>query len=183
MATRSSSWRYSAQTVAAIEIERGNNAEALAAAQDEAPGIWRDSALALVMQKGTDRAAADAALQTLIAKSAAYQVAQVYAAMRMRYSSGWAGPGPPAIPASPFSCPTPSCSATAPIRASPQSVARWACRLRARHPWAQPHWCRRAGRNEEEGACHCSQSGHRADYPWPCESWRAFPRGKCSVYR
>lgn len=70
------------QTLALVELLRGNVTEALAAAQQETPGIWRDSALALVQQKGTDRGVADAALKDLIdrdGKSAAYQVAQVYA--------------------------------------------------------------------------------------------------------
>ncbi len=70
------------QTLALIELQRGQLAEALAAAQQETPGIWRDSALALAQQKGADRGAADAALRDLIdrdGKSAAYQVAQVYA--------------------------------------------------------------------------------------------------------
>ena len=68
---------------AIIEILRGDPGAALAAAQLEpASGGWRESALALALQIGSDRAAADAALQALIANdadSSAYQIAQVYA--------------------------------------------------------------------------------------------------------
>jgi TolB-like protein/Flp pilus assembly protein TadD len=70
------------QTLAIIEIQRGHAQAALEAAQQEPPGLWRDSALALARQIGTDRGAADASLRTLIAKGAAlgpYQIAQVYA--------------------------------------------------------------------------------------------------------
>jgi TolB-like protein/Flp pilus assembly protein TadD len=65
-----------------IEIYRGNARAALAAAQQEPAGLNQDSALALARQIGSDRAAADAALQNLIAKHAtsdAYGVAQAYA--------------------------------------------------------------------------------------------------------
>jgi len=70
------------QTLTIIEIQRGHAQAALEAAQQEPPGIWRDSALALARQIGTDRGAADAALRTLIEKGATlapYQIAQVYA--------------------------------------------------------------------------------------------------------
>jgi len=69
-------------TLAIIEIQRGDAPAALAAAQQEPPGVWQDSALALARQIGSDRSAADAALKTLIDKDAglsAYQIAQVYA--------------------------------------------------------------------------------------------------------
>ena len=69
-------------TLTIIEIQRGNADAALAAAQQEAPGVWQDIALALARQIGVDRSAADAAVRTLIAKDAstsAYQIAEVYA--------------------------------------------------------------------------------------------------------
>ncbi|OOG58468.1 hypothetical protein B0E47_04405 [Rhodanobacter sp. B05] len=67
--------------LALIQIQRGEAKAALATAQREPPGTWRDIALAFALQVGDDRAAADAALQNLIAKSAdgsAYQIAEVY---------------------------------------------------------------------------------------------------------
>jgi serine/threonine-protein kinase len=67
--------------LALIQIQRGEAKAALATAQQEPPGTWRDIALAFALQVGDDRAAADAALQNLIAKSAdgsAYQIAEVY---------------------------------------------------------------------------------------------------------
>jgi TolB-like protein/Tfp pilus assembly protein PilF len=70
------------QTLTIINIQRGNAQAALAAAQQELPGIWQDSALALARQIGTDRSAADAALKTLIEKTAGvgpFQIAEVYA--------------------------------------------------------------------------------------------------------
>ncbi len=73
------------QQVAIIEIRRGHAQAALAAAQEESPGPWKDQALALARQIGGDRSAADAALQTLIEKDASvepYQIAQVYALRR-----------------------------------------------------------------------------------------------------
>jgi TolB-like protein/Tfp pilus assembly protein PilF len=69
-------------TLAIIEIRRGNADAALAAAQQEPPGVWQDVGLALARQIGTDRSSADAALKTLIDKdtgSSAYQIAEVYA--------------------------------------------------------------------------------------------------------
>jgi TolB-like protein/Tfp pilus assembly protein PilF len=69
-------------TLAIIEIQRGNAPAALAAAQQEPAGVWRDNALALAQQIGGDRSAADAALKALIDKDAglsAYQIAQAYA--------------------------------------------------------------------------------------------------------
>ena len=65
-----------------IKIQRRDAQAALAAAQQEAPGVWQDIALALARQIGRDRSAADAALKTLIDKDAAgapYQIAEVYA--------------------------------------------------------------------------------------------------------
>jgi tetratricopeptide (TPR) repeat protein len=70
------------EELAIIETKRGNAQAALAAAEEETPGIWRDTALALARQIGSDRSAADAALKTLIDKDAglaSYQVAEVYA--------------------------------------------------------------------------------------------------------
>jgi TolB-like protein/Tfp pilus assembly protein PilF len=69
-------------TLATIEIQRGNAQAALDAAQHEVPGDWQDIALALARQIGSDRAAADAALETMIKKHAnydAYEIAEVYA--------------------------------------------------------------------------------------------------------
>jgi TolB-like protein/Tfp pilus assembly protein PilF len=69
-------------TLAAIEIQRGHAQVALAAAQQEPPGVWQDYALALARQIGADRSAADAALKTVIDKDASsgpYQIAEVYA--------------------------------------------------------------------------------------------------------
>jgi TolB-like protein/Tfp pilus assembly protein PilF len=68
------------QTV--VEIQRGNAAAALAAAQRTPPGVYGDMALAFARQIGGNQSAADAALRTLIeqgANNAAYQIAEVYA--------------------------------------------------------------------------------------------------------
>lgn len=65
-----------------IAIRRGKAADALAQAQQEQPGPWRDIALALALQIGSDHAAADAALKNLVdhdADTTAYQIAEVYA--------------------------------------------------------------------------------------------------------
>jgi TolB-like protein/Tfp pilus assembly protein PilF len=70
------------QRLTIIEVQRGDAQAALAAAQQEPPGAWQDSALALATQIGSNRGAADAALRTLIEKdagSSAYQIAEVYA--------------------------------------------------------------------------------------------------------
>ncbi|MFO1507794.1 MAG: hypothetical protein U1F23_12120 [Lysobacterales bacterium] len=70
------------QVLAIIEILRGDANAALAAAQAEPPGPWHEIALALALQVGSDRAAADAALAKLIknqASVASYQIADVYA--------------------------------------------------------------------------------------------------------
>ena len=71
-------------TLTIIEIQRGDAPAALAAAQQQPPGsgAWREVALALALQIGGDRKAADAALKTLIEKDAnisAFQIAEVYA--------------------------------------------------------------------------------------------------------
>ncbi len=73
------------ELLAIIEIQRGDAAAALDAAQKESDESWRRMALALARQIGDDRAAADAALQELIdkdAKLAAYPIAEVYALRR-----------------------------------------------------------------------------------------------------
>ena len=65
-----------------LAIMRGDAATALAAAQGEPEDQWREVALALARQIGPDRAAADAALKTLIdhwSSSSAFQIAEVYA--------------------------------------------------------------------------------------------------------
>jgi len=71
------------EQLAVVEILRGDAKAALAAAQQEAPGSpWHDIAMTLALQIGTDRAAADAALKTLVDKYAdlgPYQIAEVYA--------------------------------------------------------------------------------------------------------
>jgi TolB-like protein len=70
------------KTLTIIEIQRGNAQAALAAAQQEPPGPWRDTALAYARQIGGDRSAADGALRAFIEKYAAigaYQIAQLYA--------------------------------------------------------------------------------------------------------
>jgi serine/threonine-protein kinase len=68
-----------------ITIQRGDAKAALAAAQEENEPTWRQPALALALQIGPDRKAADAALQALIAEDAdqaPYQIAEVYALRR-----------------------------------------------------------------------------------------------------
>jgi serine/threonine-protein kinase len=64
-----------------LDIIRGNAAAALQDAQLESKGFWQDYALALAQQAQRDRAAADAALQTLIdnyAVGGPFQIATVY---------------------------------------------------------------------------------------------------------
>jgi len=73
------------EILATIEILRGDAKAALLAARQEPAGIWRDVALALALQIGDDRAAADAALKSLIdtqSDGVAYQIAQAYALRR-----------------------------------------------------------------------------------------------------
>ena len=68
-------------TLAQIDILRGNARAALADAQRE-QGVFRNVAVMLALQIGTDREAADAALKNFIAKArddAPYQIAQAYA--------------------------------------------------------------------------------------------------------
>ena len=70
------------QTLTAIDIQRGDPTAALQAAQQGPAGSWQDVALAMARQVGGDQAAADAALQNVIAKDAdgnAYQIAEIYA--------------------------------------------------------------------------------------------------------
>jgi TolB-like protein/Tfp pilus assembly protein PilF len=69
------------EQLALVAIVRGDTDAALAAAQEEPPGKWRDIALALARQIGPDRAAADKALALLIERHAgdsAYQVAKAH---------------------------------------------------------------------------------------------------------
>lgn len=76
------------ETLSGIEIQRGDAAAALRAAQAGPPGSWQDLALAMARQIGGDTAAADAALQGVIAKYGdgnAYQIAEIYA---LRKQSG-----------------------------------------------------------------------------------------------
>jgi TolB-like protein/Tfp pilus assembly protein PilF len=68
-----------------VAIQSGDAKAALAAAQQEPAGMWRDEALALAQQIGGDRAAADTTLKTLIdhwADQGPYQIAEVYALRR-----------------------------------------------------------------------------------------------------
>ncbi|HSE11244.1 MAG TPA: tetratricopeptide repeat protein [Rudaea sp.] len=70
------------QTLAIIEILRGDARAALAAARQESPGPWQDLALALAQQAGGDSSAADAALKNVVDKHATlapYQIAEIYA--------------------------------------------------------------------------------------------------------
>ena len=72
-------------TLVTIEVQRGNAKAALAAAREERSTVWRKIAMALALQIGNDRGAADAALKALIdgyGDGAAYQVAEVYAVRR-----------------------------------------------------------------------------------------------------
>ena len=65
-----------------IAIQRGDAEAALGLAQKEPSEAWREVAIAMARQIDSDRAAADAALRSLIAKYgdlAAYQIAEVYA--------------------------------------------------------------------------------------------------------
>jgi TolB-like protein/Tfp pilus assembly protein PilF len=65
-----------------VQVQRGESAAALDLARHLPQDTWRDIALAFATQGGNDRAAADAALNNLIEKSAdgsAYQIAEVYA--------------------------------------------------------------------------------------------------------
>ena len=73
------------QLLTIIQIQRGDAKAALAAAESEPEGSWQRQALAMARQIGSDKAAADAALQELIEKDATfspYQIAEVYAIRR-----------------------------------------------------------------------------------------------------
>ena len=66
----------------AIEIQRGDAQAALAAAQQEPPGPFHDLAMAAARQIGKDRAAANAALRTVLEKHAngyPFEIAEIYA--------------------------------------------------------------------------------------------------------
>ncbi|MBN8736180.1 MAG: tetratricopeptide repeat protein [Xanthomonadales bacterium] len=70
------------ETLTVIAIRRGDAATALRVAQQGPPGSWRDVAVALARQIGGDPAAADAALQDVVARYGdgnAYQIAEIYA--------------------------------------------------------------------------------------------------------
>lgn len=70
------------EELAVILIQRNEVAAALAATRQEPAGPWKDIAVTLARQAGSDRSAADAALKNLISKygpSAPYQIAEVYA--------------------------------------------------------------------------------------------------------
>jgi TolB-like protein len=67
------------------DVYHGDATAALADAQRALPGLWRDFALAMATQIGTDRATADASLKLIIDKHSdgmAFQIAQVYAVRR-----------------------------------------------------------------------------------------------------
>lgn len=75
---------WSADLTAYLAILRGDAASALAATEATTPGAWRERWRALALQIGSDRAAADAALQRLVdiddrSKGEAYAIARVYA--------------------------------------------------------------------------------------------------------
>jgi tetratricopeptide (TPR) repeat protein len=68
--------------LAMIEIQRGNAKAAFDAAKGEPPGPSHDVAVAEALQVGTDRASADAALRSVIAKYGNQQpgdIAEIYA--------------------------------------------------------------------------------------------------------
>ncbi|TAN07830.1 MAG: hypothetical protein EPN38_04560 [Rhodanobacteraceae bacterium] len=68
-----------------VEVLRGDATAALSAAQQAPPGRNHDIAMAWALQIGSKRAAADSALQSLIAKHAgdsSYQIAEAYALRR-----------------------------------------------------------------------------------------------------
>lgn len=73
------------EQLAVIEMLRGDAKAALAAAQQEPDAGWREIALALALQAGSDRGAADAAIKKLVADQAsisAYQIGEAYALRR-----------------------------------------------------------------------------------------------------
>ncbi len=68
-----------------LQVQRGMPRAALASAQNLAPGLLRNVAVAMTLYAAQDYGAADAALKTLIAKdaeSSAYQIASIYALRR-----------------------------------------------------------------------------------------------------
>lgn len=72
-------------TLAAIEVQHGDAKAALAEAQRTLPGPWRDYALTIAQQIGTDRATANASLEHAIntqAAGMAFQIAEIYAVRR-----------------------------------------------------------------------------------------------------
>jgi Flp pilus assembly protein TadD len=71
--------------LAVIEILRGNAAAALAQAKKEPADPWREVGVALALQVGPDRAAADAALKKMVVDygvGESYQIAEIYALRR-----------------------------------------------------------------------------------------------------
>ena len=73
------------QLLTIIQIQRGDAKAAMSAAQTEPEGSWKRQAMAMARQIGSDKAAADAALQELIEKDATfspYQIAEVHALRR-----------------------------------------------------------------------------------------------------
>jgi TolB-like protein/Tfp pilus assembly protein PilF len=73
--------RVHAQFVA-LDLQQNNLQAALDDARAEAEGFWRDFAVALALQAGDDRAAADSALRGLLekyGKVGGFQIAQLYA--------------------------------------------------------------------------------------------------------
>jgi TolB-like protein/Tfp pilus assembly protein PilF len=65
-----------------VQVLRGDPSGALASAQASPAGNWHDFAVAVALQPGADRAAADSALQRVVstqASNAAFQIAQLYA--------------------------------------------------------------------------------------------------------
>ena len=73
---------YGYSQLCSVLVLRGDAAGALEAANGSPPGIWREMAVALALQIGSDRAAADEALKGLIehqASNAALQIAEIYA--------------------------------------------------------------------------------------------------------
>jgi hypothetical protein len=133
-----------------IKIVRGDVQAALDFPQQVPPGVWQDTVLVLARQVGTDRAAADAALKTLIDRDtdrSSYQIAQVYALRLMRTmpSSGSTVPGATGTWASASSPRSLSLGATGKMRASLPSAARSACPYRRRQ--CSPHESATAVRN------------------------------------
>ena len=129
------------QVLTIIEVQRGHAQAALAAAQQEPPRILAGHALALARQIGSDRSAADAALQTLIDKDAERcslpDRASLRAAQRCEGDLRVARSGleQPRCGYVRSSSTTPSSCATRTIRASPRSAARsdYPCPAKPQH--------------------------------------------------